>query len=339
MAVVKSNAYGHELLGFSKTLVNLGVDALGVDSITEAQALRQAGIKKPILVLGYTLPKHFGEAAAKNISLTISSFENLAAAAKLKRVINIHVKVDTGMHRQGFFVSDLPQVCALLKQSPLLNFQGLYTHFASAKKPDSQNNTLRQIHNFRQAIKIVEIFGFKPMLHAAATAGALNYPEAHFDMVRVGIGMYGLWPSPETKKSLSKKIKLHPALTWKTIISELKWLEKGQKIGYDFTETLKRKSHLAVLPVGYWHGLWRAFSGKADALVGGKRCKYIGRVSMDMIVVDVTDVDKVKVGDTVMLIGRQGKQEITADELAKIAGTTNYEIVTRINPLIKKFYV
>lgn len=338
MAVVKSNAYGHELFSFAKKQEMLGADFLGVDSITEARALRKTGIQKPILVLGYTLPKNFSLASDKKTSLSISSFENLRALAESGKKVSIHIKVDTGMHRQGFFVADLQTVCDIIKNSKNLKFEGLFTHFAAAKKPDSLHETERQIQNFDHAIKIVREKGFNPICHAAATAGTLNYPESHYDMVRIGIGLYGLWPSAETKAFLSKKLALEPVLAWKSLISELKWVEKNAKIGYDFTDTLKAKAKLAVVPIGYWHGYWRAFSSKAHVLVGGKRCRVVGRVSMDMVVIDITKVSNAKVGDEVILLGRQGRQEINADELAKIANTSNYEIVTRLNPLIKKIY-
>jgi alanine racemase len=176
------------------------------------------------------------------------------------------------------------------------------------------------------------------IFHASATAGLLNYPEANFNMVRLGIGAYGLWPSQETRDWHSD-IKLSPVLTWKTIVSGVKTVDKGQKVGYDYTEELTKTTKLAVLPIGYWHGYWRAFSSKAEVLVRGQRCKLVGRVSMDMVVVDVTNVKNVKVGDEVVLIGKQGKEEVTADELGKLAGTSCYEIVTRLNPLIKKYYL
>lgn len=339
LAVVKSNAYGHELFNFAKTISDLGADWLGVDSITEAIALRKVGIKKPILVLGYTLPQYFGLAEKQKISLTISNFENLNALIKSRKKVNIHIKIDSGMHRQGFCLSDLEKLCELIKQNTQIAFEGIYTHFAAAKKPDSKSLTQKQISVFNQAIKITRKQGFFPITHAAATAGALNYKSAHYDMVRVGIGMYGLWPSQETKKTFYNKHRLIPALTWKALISELKWIEKGEKIGYDHTETLKRRSLLAIVPIGYWHGYWRAFSGKAFVLINGIRCKIIGRVAMDMVVIDVTDAGKVKVGDCVVLIGKQKNQEISADELADLAGTTHYEIVTKLNPLIKKIYL
>ncbi len=160
-------------------------------------------------------------------------------------------------------------------------------------------------------------------------------------MVRVGIGLYGLWPSEETKKAFSstQNTTLKPVLTWKTVISELKRVEKGEKVGYDYTEALKKDTLLAVLPIGYWHGYWRAFSSKAFVLIKGHRAKIIGRVSMDMVVVDVTNISRIKVGDEVVLLGKQDKEEITADELGVIANTSCYEIVTRLNPLIKKIYL
>ncbi len=339
LAVVKSNAYGHELVGFGETMADLGADFLGVDSITEAKSLRQAGIKKPILVLGYTLPIHFSLAEKNKISITISSSQGLHALIKSDKKVSIHLKVDTGMHRQGFFVEDLEKIFGLLKQHQKISVEGLYTHFAGAKKPDSHKETEKQIAIFKQAINIVKSAGFNPIVHASATAGALNYPEAHFDMVRIGIGLYGLWPSQETQKVFENRIPLKPVLAWKSLISELKWVEKGEKVGYDYTETLKKKSLLAVVPIGYWHGYWRAFSSKAYVLVGGKRCKVVGRVAMDMIVVDVTKALSVKAGDEVVLIGKQGKEEIKAGELANLAGTTHYEIVTKLNPLIKKLYL
>ena len=309
-----------------------------MDSITEALALRKYGIKLPILVLGYTLPANFDVPFSQKISFTISTFESLNLLVKNKKPVSINLKIDTGMHRQGFFVSDLPKVLLMLQKSPHIKIHGVFTHFASAKKPDASHETEKQIERFKEAVSIIRAIYPNVIAHASATAGILNYPEANFDLVRAGIGLYGLWPSDETRKS-HKNIELKPVLTWKTIISEVKTVDKGQKVGYDYTEQLKKTTKLAVLPIGYWHGYWRAFSSKAHVLVGDQRCKLIGRVSMDMAVVDVTNVKNVKVGDEVVLIGKQVKEEVTADELGKLAGTSCYEIVTRLNPLIKKYYL
>jgi len=351
LGVIKSNAYGHELFRFGIELQNLGADWLGVDSITEALALRKIGIKIPILVLGYTLPENFELAGVKNISLAISTFESIKALAKVNKKISVHIKVDTGMHRQGFFVKDAQKVLQEISKLKNIKVDGVFTHFAAAKKPDSSHATEKQIAIFKQAAALVKKYHPKALAHAAATAGTLNYPESHFDMVRIGIGLYGLWPSEETKKRFVgrglKPIRsgritspyLQPVLTWKTIISETKTVEKGERIGYDYTEELKRDSKIAILPIGYWHGYWRAFSSKAYVLVAGIRCKVLGKVSMDMIAVDVTNATKAKVGNEVVLLGKQGKEEVTADELGTIANTSCYEIVTRLNPLIKKNYI
>jgi alanine racemase len=339
LGVIKSNAYGHGLMTMARAYGELGMDWIGVDSIAEAKKLRSEGIKAKILVLGYTQPANFKDAVKQNISLTVSSFENLQALSQLRRKIKVHVKVDTGMHRQGFPILDLSKAIQTLKKSKNIIVEGLYTHFAAAKDPKDVKDTKYQIDMFEQAVIEFGSSGFTPICHAAATGGVINFPNSHFDMVRVGIGMYGLWPSEETQKAFQKKFNLKPVLSWKTIISEVKWVVKGERIGYNFTEKLTRMTKVAVLPIGYWHGYWRAFSSRAHVLVRGQRCRVLGRVSMDMVTVDVTDVPNVKVGDEVILIGRQGKNEITADELGYLADTSNYEIVTRLNPLIKKYYL
>ncbi len=357
MAVVKSNAYGHNLLEFGSEAARLGADWLGVDSLTEALALRDIGLRTPILVLGHTLPSLFAKAREKGVSITISSFAQLKEALALKsgKPLKVHIKVDTGMHRQGFQLHELKQLLASLGH-PMSKFvvEGLYTHFAEAKNPRHGDNTRQQISEFKQWIKKFHDAGFTPIIHAAATGGALLYPEAHFDMVRIGIGCYGLWPSSKAEQFLAaasggspdpalagfrgKKIKLKPVLSWRAVVSEVKRVKKGERVGYDFTEQLVRDSTLAVIPVGYWHGLPRLVSSKGRVLIHGKSARIVGRVSMDMIVVDVTNILKVKMGDVATLIGRDGKEEIKAGEIARFAETTQYEIVTRLNPLIKKFY-
>jgi alanine racemase len=344
MGVVKSNAYGHNLIEFSRELETLGVNWLGVDSITEALALRKEKIKKPILVLGHTLPELYGEAMMHDISITISSLSQLRHALTLsatnKKKLNVHIKIDTGMHRQGFQLEEQKEVLRLL-ESPAskLVTEGLYTHLAEAKNPRSGDSTRRQLKEFDEWIKVFHVAGIKPIVHAAATGGTLLYPRAHFDMVRIGIGSYGLWPSEDTERFLSSKINLKPVLAWRARVGEVKEVKKGARVGYDFTEMLTRNSTLAVIPVGYWHGFPRLLSGRGRVLIHGKSARVVGRVSMDMIVVDVTDIPKVKMGDIATLIGKDRSEAITAGEIAKFAATTHYEIVTRLNPLMKKFYL
>lgn len=331
MAIVKSNAYGHSLVDFS-LLVNDLVDCFGVDSIVEAERLRESGIKKPILVLGYTVNEKIESAIKKDITLTIPDFNTLKIVNKLPRKPKIHLKIDTGMHRQGFFLSEIPK---LIKN---INFpvEGIYTHFAAAKSPLHQKATIKQCQNFQKAIEMFESSGFKNLIkHASATSGTITFPQAHFDMVRIGIGLYGIWPSSEVKEYYQSKIKLSPVLSWKTIITQIKKLPKNSYVGYNFSEKVKRDSKIAILPIGYWHGYPYSLSSVGYVVVRKQKAKVIGRVCMDMTMVDVTDIKGVKVGDNVSLID----DIVTSDDIAKTIKTSTYEVITRINPKIKRIIV
>ena len=335
-AVVKSNAYGHSLIDFSKEVIKNGADWLAVDSAIEGIHLREQGINVPILVLGYTLPEKMQEAVDVDLSLSISNFESLEEILKISDA-KIHIKVDTGMHRQGFMLSDASKLLKILSGAKnSLKVEGLFTHFAAAKDPDSKESTQKQIAEFNEWIELFKKAGFNPIVHAAATSGTILFPEAHFNMVRIGIGLYGLWPSIETK-NFAIKITLKPVLTWKTIVGEVKILKDGGGVGYDFTETLPKNSKIAILPIGYWHGYPRALSGVGKVLINKGVAKVVGRVSMDMIVVDVTDIKNIKVGDEVMLVNAD--KTPTANELAEIMEASWYEVITRLNPLIKRIFV
>ena len=339
MAVVKSNAYGHSLLDFAKEM-ETKADWLGVDSVVEGIALRKAGITIPILVLGYTLPERMQDARNHNLSVSVSTLETLKALAQQKGAHpKFHIKVDTGMHRQGFLMADLPDVLGLLTSDDAFkkSFEGLFTHFASAKNPAFPAYTQGQLKEFKVWKETFEKAGLTFMSHAAATSGTLLFPESHFDLVRVGMGLYGYWPSFETGEYLKDKISLSPVLSWKTVIAELKMLPAGSKIGYDCTETLERDSMVAICPVGYWHGYSRKLSSIGRVLIRGKRCRVLGRVSMDMLTIDVTDTGA-KIEDEVVLIGSSGKESITAVDMANLDETSYYETLTRINPLIKRFF-
>ncbi len=342
MSIVKSNAYGHGLVDFSRLVSNLGVDWLGVDSIVEALRLRQEGIKKPILVLGYSLPERVEEAVLNDISITLSSMTGLESmvALALDKPIKAHIKIDSGMHRQGFMEPEMPSVIEYLKKhSDRISVEGMYTHFAAAKNPAEPELTHEQLAVFKKWVAAFKDAGFSPIIHAAATGATLLFPETHFDMVRVGIGFHGIWPSKEAKEFAEKKVMMKPTLTWKTLVSEAKKLNKGEKIGYDFTETLTRDSVVAICPIGYWHGFPRALSSIGHVLIRGAKAKVLGRVAMDMIVVDITDVAGIDVGDEVVVIGRSGSKIQSADMIADLLSMSVYEFITRIDPLIKKFYI
>jgi alanine racemase len=342
MAVCKSNAYGHGLYDLAPVVEEIGADWIGVDSIVEAVTLREKGIRKPILVLGYTLPSRYGEAVEHRISLTFSSLESLRALRTFRDSsgIKIQLKIDTGMHRQGLLPSQWVPAVDLLRKSPRrIAVEGIYTHFAAAKDPEERDCTERQIEEFENALSFFGAAGYRPIRHAGATAGVLNFPEAHYDMVRVGIGLMGLWPSAQTRKAWQNKIALQPALTWRALVSEVKTLSGGMGIGYDLTETLARDSVVGICPIGYWHGFPRSLSGVGEVLIRGRRAKVLGAVSMDMIVVDLTDIGDARVGDQVTVIGCDAGEEITAYDVSRKAGVSHYELLTRLNPLIQKFYM
>ncbi|MEK7180953.1 MAG: alanine racemase [Patescibacteria group bacterium] len=366
-SVVKSNAYGHGLVQFSRLAEKFGaspvrgregsqrasasngVDGFCVDSLVEGLKLRKEGIKKPVLVLGPTLVGLSKDAAAKDITLSISNFEILKSLAQSKNPPFFHIKIDTGMSRQGFFIEDIPRVIKFL-QHPTFNIRqrlsGVYTHFASAKDTNYPTYTDRQFEIFNKAVKLFEKAGYKNLTkHVSATGGAMISPKYHQDAVRVGIGLYGLWPSKELEIQSTppaggwrRQIKLKPILSWKTIISEVKNIPFSQFIGYDLVERVNRPTKIAVLPIGYWHGLPRSLSSVGEVLINGRRAKILGRVSMDLTVVDVTGI-KCQVGDYTAVIGKDRDQEITAFEFAQKAGASHYEIVTRLNPLMERILV
>ncbi len=342
MAVIKSNAYGHGIIGIAKSLEKFPAfrkrGMFGVDSVVEAFALRKEGITLPILVLGYTLPIHIREAAKKDILLTVSTFQTLKEIARLNVRVAVHIKCDTGMHRQGFFENDLGRLLYELRKMPRIRVEGVYTHFAAAKDGSKTDYTRGQLAIFNRMVARVKAAYPKVLVHASASGGSLLFPEAHFDIVRIGMGAYGYWPSKEVWKSLASKINLKPVLAWKSLVSEVKRVPKGSKVGYDGTEIAKRDSTLAIVPAGYWHGYDRGFSSRGEVLIKGKRAKVMGRVSMDMIVVDVTAISGVKAGECVTIIGQDGKDAISAEEMADMLETSPYEILTRINPLIQKLY-
>lgn len=351
MAVVKSNAYGHGLAQVANLLASYQLPVtsnrlwFGVDSIIEALRLREEGIKNAILVLGYTLPEMLKEAAARDIVVTVSTFETLREISGLKTKPKFHIKIDTGMHRQGFLPRQIQKLIKLIRTYKLIP-EGIFTHFAIAKDCCYPAYTFLQAEKFENAIGLFRKSGFNNLIrHAAASGGTILYPGTHLDMVRIGMGLYGYYPSPESEINLSSgmfnlsKIDLKPVLTWKTLVGEVKEIPSGSCVGYDLTERVFRKTKIAVLPVGYWHGFDRGLSGTGEILIRGRKRKVLGRVSMDMVVVDVTESPRAAVGDEAVLIGRQGKESIWAGDLAMKIGTSPYEVLTRVNPLIERIIV
>ncbi len=335
--VVKSNAYGHGLFHVSEELDGLGVDGFCVDSILEGMALRESGITKPILVLGATLPEMLGEASRQKLTVTISNFEGLRALLAMPRPPEFHLKIDTGMHRQGFYPRQTDKVLRMLRNAPpARKLKGVYTHFAAATRKGSPETE----EQYRKFIAVREKFrraGIRDVkFHCSATGGTLMDPRYHLDMVRVGKGLYGFFPAAELERD--SDVKLTPVLAWRALVTEVKSLPAGARVGYDLTEAVRRKTKLAILPVGYWHGFPRSLSGKGEVLIRGKKARVLGRVSMDILAVDATGIP-VRVGDEATLLGRGGSRELRAPEVARQAGTIAYEYLTRLNPLIYKILI
>ncbi len=339
-AVVKSNAYGHGLFAFSKLAARFGIDGFCVDSLVEGIALRKDGIKKPILVLGHTLSSLYGEAVKNNITITISNPDALRELTRARNIPMFHIKIDTGMHRQGFYLEEVLRAIKMItaKAAVKAKLAGIYTHFSSAKDINYPTYTEMQFGKFTKAVKLFEGAGFKNLIkHAAATGGTLVNPKYHLDAVRVGIGLYGLWPSKELEIQLGDKIKLQPVLSWRTIVSEVKNISAGDYVGYDMAERVIKNMKMAVLPIGYWNGFPRSLSSVGEVLIHGKRARVLGRVSMDLTVVGLDAATRP--GDVVTLIGRDGKDEIFVWDIAQKAGTNSYEFPTRLNPLMERIVV
>ncbi len=343
--VVKSNAYGHglkEVVGVIKD----HVDWLAVDSVDEALSAREIlGTEgKLILILGYTLFDRLLEVVENGFHQVIANFETLE---KLKTIceqkqtpVFIHLKIETGTSRQGIWPADLPKYLDYIKANTWLKLAGASTHFANIEDTTDHSYAIKQLESFKAAVEFIERNGFKYFIkHTACSAAAILFPETYFDLVRIGISLYGLWSSPETLISSKQKgieLDLRPALTWKTRVAHLKTLPAGTPISYGCTEKVNLQTKVAILPVGYWDGLDRGLSCVGNVLIAGERCRVLGRVCMNMIIVEINHILEIKLEDEVVLIGKQGQEQITAEEIARKIGTINYEIVTRINPLLKR---
>jgi alanine racemase len=348
LAVVKANAYGHGLLEVAGLAVGAGVDWFGVNSVDEGVALRRAGIGVPVLVLGYAPLGALEEAVAADLRLTVYNRETVGRLAGLAgrtgKTLRVHVKLETGTWRQGVAPRDLAVFVRDIRRRPGLVVEGLSSHFANIEDTTKHDYPRRQLEIYRAACKALEAGGPRvPLKHMSCTASTILFPEPGFNLARVGIGLYGLWPSKETYLSclLDRKdpLSLKPVLAWKARIAQIKKVPAGAYIGYGGTYRTTRPTVLAVVPVGYFDGYDRGLSNAAHVLVKGRRAPVRGRVAMDFFMADVTDVPGVKLEDDVTLLGADGRERITAEDLASLAGTISYEILARINPLVPRVVV
>jgi len=346
---VKANAYGHGLIECARIFekharpddpFGRGADYLCVNAMYEAKALRDAGIKIPILIIGYTpLSDLENVVKMKDVEMIIYNIETLQKLQGLQK-FGIHLKIETGNHRQGIRISDIPAFAKILKQHPNIELKGISTHFANLEDRVNHQYALYQLKEFNKAIHILESEGFAPHFHHCAnTAATILMPEAYFNFVRVGIGAYGLWPSDKTEMAAKRAgidITLKPALTWKTIVAQIKDVQKDSLIGYGCTYQMPKNGRIAVLPIGYYDGFVRLLSNRGYVLIRGKKAPVIGRVCMNMVMADISHIPDVKLEDEVVLIGKQGKECITAEQMAELSHTINYEVTTRINERIPR---
>ena len=335
MAVVKANAYGHGLIPVAKTALENGADHLGVAVPEEGEALRNAGITAPILVLGPVNAKGAEASARFGLIQTVFDRERVRmledTAAKLDVTAQVHLKLDTGMGRIGVRTKEeLLSVLREIEACPHVRLVGAFTHFADADG-ETEDYSRAQIAAFEEmrALLPQDI-----LFHAAASAAGVRYPQARYQMVRQGISLYGCPPTPESPK-------LTPALSWHTEVAYVKTLPPGASVSYGRTYTAEKETRVATLPVGYGDGYHRVLSNKASVLIGGKRCPVIGRVCMDQIMADVSALppEDCRIGAPVVLLGRQGSEEITAEELGAWAGTISYEMLLAPSPRVPVIYI
>ncbi|HLY30702.1 MAG TPA: alanine racemase, partial [Ktedonobacterales bacterium] len=330
---MKADAYGHGALRVARTVLNNGADWLGVATLSEAQPLRAAGITAPILVFGYLPPWQARDAVRLDLRATVydlASARALAEAAHEQGTqARIHVKIDTGMARLGIRWEDTPAIVAFFQELHALDgllVEGVFTHFATADSAD-QTYARRQLDRFRQVLAALDAAGLRPPItHAANSAATLTLPETRFDLVRPGIAIYGLAPSVDVPLPDG----FRPALAFKTQVAQVKDIPAGEGISYGATYVTTRPTRIAVLPVGYADGFRRGPTNWGEVLVRGRRAPILGRVCMDQCMVDVTHIPGVEQGDEVVLIGRQGDDELTADEVAARLGTISYEVVAEL---------
>lgn len=334
-AVVKANAYGHGAVAVARTAVEAGADYLAVAILEEALELRSAGFCEPVLILGHTPLEQSARIVAHDITQTVSSLEAAAAlsqeAARQKRTVKVHLKIDTGMGRIGVRPEEAGSVAARIAALPGVLLEGVFSHFASSDSADKRA-AKEQLARFALALRCIEAAGVRIAIrHIANSAAILEMPEAHFDMVRAGIIVYGLWPSEEVARSVA----LRPALRLKARVSYVKALPAGEAISYGGMFRTARASRIATLPIGYADGYTRLLSGKAKAEVNGRLAPVVGRICMDQCMLDVSDVGEVRVGDEVTLLGGA---LVGAEDLARLLGTIHYEVVCMVGARVPRVY-
>jgi alanine racemase len=337
-AVVKANAYGHGMVPVARVALTAGADWLHVFSVAEGLTLRESGIDAPVLVLGPVSENDVKQAVAAGLRMTVASPKSADMVSALGAGGTVHLKLETGTNRQGIRDTALPEVLDTLARGNVM-VEGAYTHFADIEDTTDHTFAEGQLERFRH---MVSAYNFT-VPHTACSAAAILFPDTYFEMVRVGIALYGLWPSTETHVSARmlgrNALALSPVMSWKTRVAQVNEVSQGEFIGYGRTFRTTRPSRIAILPVGYADGYDRGLSNVGHVLIRGVRAPIRGRICMNLCMADVTDIPEASCGDEVVLLGRQGAEQITPETLAKLIGTINYEIVTRAAPFSPRLVV
>lgn len=343
MAVIKADGYGHGSIPIAKCLEEYeSVYGYAVATAEEALSLRREGITKSVLILGYTFPYSYEHLIQEDIRITVFREDTLTQIAKVAKVLGkrakVHIKVDTGMGRIGITPDD-SGLLLVRKAMEIqeIEIEGIFTHFAKADETD-KTNALHQLDVFQNFLQRVEqeLELQIPIRHCANSASIIELPSSHMDMVRLGISLYGLWPSCEVSQEV---VKLQPALSLHSHVVFVKDIQKGQSVGYGGTFTAKEEMRVATIPVGYGDGYPRSLSGKGYVLIRGQKAPILGRVCMDQFMVDVTKIRNAKEGDHVTLIGIDGTEQITTEFLGELSGRFNYELVCNLGKRIPRVYV
>ncbi|TSC91272.1 MAG: alanine racemase [Candidatus Berkelbacteria bacterium Licking1014_96] len=344
-AVIKSNAYGHGIIEVVRAVSQVGVEFLCVDNVAEATAIsKQFPASSKILILGGVESEDLDWVIKNNVRLALfnsshpRTFER--SSQRCGRRAKVHIKIDTGMHRLGIDANEAVEVITKINNNyKNIEIEGIWSHFADSGSRENKKYTQEQIKKFSNIVDQIEKDGIQiKYKHLCNSAGAINYPEARFNLVRTGIIIYGIFPSEYIKKKYQKKINVKPALSFKTKIVSLRDLPKGERIGYGLAYRLKKNSKIAVLPVGYKDGYGRSLSNIGEVIVRGRRCPIVGRICMRMMMVDVSSVSRVKLNDEVILLGGDGRVRIEADEVAEKMDTIPYEILARIAESVPRIY-
>ena len=342
MGVIKTDGYGHGAVPIGRELEKLAYTwGYATATVEEAEILRRNGLKKPILVLGATFPEQYEAMAELELRVNVYSIGQAErmeeAAAKMNKKIMVHVKIDTGLSRLGFQVTEeAADEIARISKMPHIIMEGIFTHFS---KSDAKDKTManQQLEAFAKMKQMLEKRQVElPMIHCSNSAAIIDMPEANMSVVRAGISLYGMWPSDEVKK---ENIDLTPVMSLKSCIVFLKELEKGRVISYGATYETSKKQRIATIPVGYGDGYPRSLSNKGYVLIHGKKAPICGRICMDQFMVDVTDIPEAKEGDIVTLVGKDDGAEITMEEIGDLSGRFNYEFACDLGKRIPRVYV